>query len=149
MSNVFDVAKYILSALGEVSTMKLQKLCYYSLVEGLISPKHVAIFSNKIEAWVNGPVCRDLWNVHRGHFSINKNMIPNSLLSKTGIPIAYKNYIDSALEKYGKMDGDKLSALAHSEKPWKDAIKNVNSVRNSSNVITHQAIIEFYGKKQK
>jgi len=43
MSNVFDVAKYILSALGEVSTMKLQKLCYYSLVEGLISPKHVAI----------------------------------------------------------------------------------------------------------
>jgi uncharacterized phage-associated protein len=30
MPNIFDIAKYILTAIGgEVSTMKLQKLCYY------------------------------------------------------------------------------------------------------------------------
>jgi uncharacterized phage-associated protein len=147
MCNVFDVAKYILSEIGEVSTMKLQKLCYYSLVEGLISPQQVAIFSNKIEAWANGPVCRDLWNVHKGHFSINKGMIPNLLLSRKKIPIAYKNYINLTIEKYGTMSGSELSALSHGEKPWQNAIGNVNSAKNSSHVITHKAIIEFYGKK--
>ncbi len=30
MANVFDTAKYILEQKGDMSTMKLQKLCYYS-----------------------------------------------------------------------------------------------------------------------
>lgn len=30
MANVFDVAKYILEKKGIMSTMKLQKLCYYA-----------------------------------------------------------------------------------------------------------------------
>lgn len=30
MANVFDTAKYILEQSGPMSTMKLQKLCYYS-----------------------------------------------------------------------------------------------------------------------
>jgi uncharacterized phage-associated protein len=144
MCNVFDVAKYILSEVGEVSTMKLQKLCYYSLVEGLISKDRVVIFHNKFEAWANGPVCRDLWNVHKGHFSINKGMIPNSLLSKNKIPLPYKRCINLAIEKYGSMSGAELSDLTHKEKPWIDAIGDVNSAKNSSHVITHKAIIEFY-----
>jgi len=148
MCKIFDVAKYILSEIGEVSTMKLQKLCYYSLVEGLVSPQHTAIFSNKFEAWANGPVCRDLWNVHKGLFYVDKKIIPTSLLSKREIPVTHKKYINAALEKYGKMTGTELSELTHSEKPWQDAIKNVNSARNSSRIISHKAIIEFYGKKR-
>lgn len=30
MATVFDVAQYILEKTGKISTMKLQKLCYYS-----------------------------------------------------------------------------------------------------------------------
>ena len=30
MGTVFDVAKYILSKTGSITTWKLQKLCYYS-----------------------------------------------------------------------------------------------------------------------
>jgi len=149
MCNVFDTAKYILSEIGEVSTMKLQKLCYYSLVEGLISPQQVAIFNNKFEAWANGPVCRDLWNIHKGHFSINKGMIPSHLLSKKKIPLSYKNYINLAIEKYGNMTGTKLSELTHKEKPWRDSIGDVNSTNNSNRIITHKAIIDFYSSKQK
>jgi uncharacterized phage-associated protein len=147
MCRVFDVAKYILSEIGEVSTMKLQKLCYYSLVEGLVSPQQVAIFPNKFEAWANGPVCRDLWNVHKGLFYVDKKIIPAALLSRKEIPVAYKNYINTALEKYGKKTGTELSELTHNEKPWQDAIKNVNSARNSRHVISNKAIIEFYKRK--
>ncbi|CUP62134.1 Uncharacterized phage-associated protein [Anaerostipes hadrus] len=36
MANVFDAAKYILERLGEMSTMKLQKLCYYAQAWSLV-----------------------------------------------------------------------------------------------------------------
>ena len=36
MATVFDVAKYILEKKGTMSTMKLQKLCYYSQAWSLV-----------------------------------------------------------------------------------------------------------------
>lgn len=36
MANVFDTAKYILEKSGKMSTMKLQKLCYYSQAWALV-----------------------------------------------------------------------------------------------------------------
>lgn len=36
MANVFDTAKYILEFRGKMSTMKLQKLCYYSQAWALV-----------------------------------------------------------------------------------------------------------------
>lgn len=148
MCNVFDVAKYILSEIGEVSTMKLQKLCYYSLVEGLIAEPPVVLFKNKIEAWANGPVCRDLWNVHRGAFYINKSMIKDEYLSNNAeLPVEYKNYINIVLEKYGNMSGAQLSEKTHQEEPWINAINDVNSSKNSTAIISHKAIIDFYSTK--
>ena len=49
MKDVKDVAAYILSKLGYVSTMKLQKLVYYSQVCFLVR-HNKPLFSNKIEA---------------------------------------------------------------------------------------------------
>lgn len=36
MANIFDTAKYILEKSGSMSTMKLQKLCYYSQAWSLV-----------------------------------------------------------------------------------------------------------------
>ncbi len=36
MATVFDVAKYILEKNSEMSTMKLQKLCYYAQAWSLV-----------------------------------------------------------------------------------------------------------------
>lgn len=147
MCNVFDVAKYILSEVGNMSTMRLQKLCYYSLVQGLIADESVVMFKNNIEAWANGPVCRELWNIHKGAFYINKSMIKDDDLSKKkDIPVLYKNYINIVLEKYGKMTGAQLSEQTHKEAPWINAIKDVNSSKNSSSIISHKALVEFYSK---
>ena len=148
MCNVFDVAKYILSEIGEVSTMKLQKLCYYSLVEGLIAKEPVVMFQNKIEAWANGPVCRDLWNLHKGAFYINKSMIKDELLSGESLPLKYKTHINAVLEKYGNMSGTQLSEKTHQEAPWRDAVNNINSSKNSTKIISHKAIMDFYSTNQ-
>ena len=54
MANVFDTAKYILEQKGDMSTMKLQKLCYYSQAWGLVWDDE-PLFDEDFEAWANGP----------------------------------------------------------------------------------------------
>jgi uncharacterized phage-associated protein len=65
--NVFDVAAYILHALGETTAMKLQKLCCYAQAWSL-AWDNVPLFPEEFEAWANGPVCRELYNKHSGMF---------------------------------------------------------------------------------
>lgn len=146
MANVFDVAKYILSEIGEISTMKLQKLCYYSLVRGIVAG-NIIMFPEKFEAWVNGPVCRELWNVHKGAFYIDKSKIANDLLSRNGLNAECKRYINETLEEYSNKSGTQLSEQTHKEQPWIDSIRNINTVKNTRHVISYDSIKQFYGKK--
>ena len=67
--SVFDVAAYILNKLGTISTIKLQKLVYYCQAWSLVWDE-APLFNEKIEAWVNGPVVRELFAFHRGAFQI-------------------------------------------------------------------------------
>ena len=55
MANVFDTAKYILEKSGKMSTMKLQKLCYYSQAWALVWDD-APLFDEDFQAWANGPV---------------------------------------------------------------------------------------------
>ena len=74
MATVFDVAFYILDKLGDMSTMKLQKLCYYAQAWSL-AWDGVPLFNEDFQAWANGPVCRELYEFHRGEFLINSDKI--------------------------------------------------------------------------
>jgi uncharacterized phage-associated protein len=63
---VFDVSKSILHTIGdEISTMKLQKLCYYCQAWHL-AWYGKSLFPEDFERWDNGPVCRELFDLHRG-----------------------------------------------------------------------------------
>ena len=65
MVGVFDVAEYVLSEVGYVSTMKLQKLVFYSQAYSLVAFDE-PLFSDDFEAWVNGPVCPPLVSGSQG-----------------------------------------------------------------------------------
>ena len=57
---VYDVAQYILNSIGgEISAMKLQKLCYYSQAWTLAWDDK-ELFPEEFLRWDNGPVCREL-----------------------------------------------------------------------------------------
>lgn len=58
MATVFDVAKYILDRCSEMSTWKLQKLCYYSQAWHLAWTEK-SIFGEDFEAW---RMVRYVWN---------------------------------------------------------------------------------------
>ena len=97
MADIFDAAKYILEKKGELSTMKLQKLCYYAQAWSLVWDDR-PLFDDDFEAWANGPVCRELFFFSQGFFSVkpeemkgdSSNLLPDKMET-----------IDSVLNYYG------------------------------------------------
>ena len=144
MKDVKDVAAYILSKLGYVSTMKLQKLVYYSQVCFLVR-HNTPLFSNKIEAWANGPVVRDLYEAHKGQFvvSLREMNFDNAVEELSD---EETECIDFVLKVYGEKSGNELSDMTHNEDPWKDAREGLEDGESSNNEISTEAILSYYKK---
>ena len=141
MANVFDTAEYILQQLGEMSTMKLQKLCYYAQAWSLVWDD-TPLFDEDFQAWANGPVCPELFAKTTGKFSV-------TAADETGgdgdLTDNQKDTIDHVLEHYGKHNAQWLSQLTHMEDPWNWARDGVPSGRGCNHVITKDNIAMYYG----
>ncbi len=139
MSNVIDVAQYILDKIGATSTWKLQKLVYYS--QAWHSVWHdKTLFSAQIEAWANGPVCRKLYDQHQGKFTI-KNIVGGD---GSRLKEKEKQTIDAVVTFYGKYNGQQLSDLTHSEEPWKKARIGMGLAERGNAEISLESMNEYY-----
>jgi uncharacterized phage-associated protein len=141
MANVQDVAVYILRKIGKTSAMKLQKLVYYSQAWHLVWEEQ-ALFPEKIEAWANGPVVPELYREHRKRFEVTATTFPDGDPARLTQP--QQETIDAVVDSYGKLKAFELSEMTHREAPWKDARQGVPPGAACSNVITRQAMAEYY-----
>ncbi len=116
MVTVFDVANFILKSRQDTTAWQLQKLCYYSKAWGLVLINN-GIFDEPFEAWANGPVCRTLYYKHKGRHSIPRDFL--TPYSKYSLAEEEESLVEAVLEQYGKMTGEELKELSHSEIPWK------------------------------
>ena len=139
MATVFDVANYILSETGSMTTWKLQKLVYYSQAWHAVWEDQ-QLFQESIEAWANGPVCPDLYSQHRGMFKVGSFGKGKFTLKKSE-----KESIDVVLKHYGKKSAEYLSELTHQEAPWKDARKGLPAGVRGNRKIPVDAMAEYYG----
>lgn len=112
--SVLDVAEYILRKQGELTAMKLQKLVYYAQAWSLVWDER-PLFSERIEAWVNGPVCRSLYASHHRQFSVPPNVMKTGNLD---LDDKGQRTIDAVLAFYGEKSAQWLSDLSHLESPW-------------------------------
>lgn len=140
--SVFDVAKYILKKQGNMTTMKLQKLVYYSQAWSLVWDGE-PLFDAEFEAWANGPVCPELFSAHKGVFVISESMF--KLGDYRNLNRSQKDTIDSTLSFYGEKDGHWLSMLTHEERPWREARKNVQEGDLCNEIITKESMQDYYG----
>ena len=141
MANVFDVAKYILEKKGTMSTMKLQKLCYYAQAWALVwddSP----LFDEEFEAWANGPVCRELFDKTKGWYSVSAE---DETGGYNNLTENEKDTIDRVLEHYGNQNAQWLSQLTHMESPWNEARANTKPGAICDNIITKESMAIYYG----
>jgi len=97
------------------------------------------LFHEQIEAWANGPVVREVFNLHRNEFKISQINGDLTKLTETQVET-----IDSVLDFYGKKDSQWLSELTHMETPWKEARGNLPPGVRSNNIITHAAMMDYY-----
>ena len=139
VADVFDVSDYILSKTGPVSSMKLQKLAFYSQAWSLVWDER-PIFANRVEAWANGPVVPDLFHGHRGEFMISEE--PKG--DRRRLTRDERETVDAVLETYGDKSANWLSALTHSERPWIEARKGLADGERGSREITHGQLADFY-----
>ncbi len=140
MATAHDVAAYILNKRGAMSAMKLQKLVYYSQAWHLVWDEE-PLFAERIQAWANGPVVRELYDVHRGQFTVSR--------WPTGDPSALApseaESVDAIIQHYGDKSAFWLSEATHREDPWRNARGDLGPSDRSSREIKPAAMSEYYG----
>ena len=137
-----DVAASILHLSGFVTTMKLQKMVFYAQVEHL-HLLEVPFFTDRIEAWIHGPVIPELFQHHRGKFLLNSTDLDHVGDSKK-LSVQQREIVKSISGKFADWTGEDLRERVHSEKPWKNARRGLLPREPGSIENTKDAIREFY-----
>jgi uncharacterized phage-associated protein len=133
MTTVFDVAYFILSYEGEMTALKLIKLCYYSYVWHLVWEEK-PLFNESIIANKLGAVIPKLYDLLQGKFKVSKEDIPEY---KELTTLEEENTI-IVLDAYRQWTAAQLTEINKQEDTWKLAIKS------SDNKITDSSIIEYH-----
>ena len=95
MYRVHDLAAYIVATRGPLGAMKLQKLLYYSQAWSLAWDGE-PVFRERVQAWSEGPVVRESFDVHRGDYkiAIYPQGDPKALSPRLTGEVAYK-FVDA------------------------------------------------------
>lgn len=144
---VFDVATYILEKQPKKPPMtawKLQKLVYYCQAWSLVWDEQ-PLFKEKILAWANGPVVKELYTQHKGMFHIEELKKGDS----KHLSVNQKDTINHVLEGYGNKNAQWLSDLTHMEEPWIQARKGLQPGERGNAEIKLATMHEYYSSLDK
>ena len=142
MSNVFDVAKYVLKKLGKTTTMKLEKEVYYCQAWSLAWDEQ-PLFDEDFEAWTNGPVCPQLFEKHRYVFAVDETLFSD--LPDYPFTTDQIETMNTVLEYYGDRHPHWLSELTCMERPWKEARNGIPAGIGCDHIITKESMQDYYG----
>ena len=136
---------YIFKRAEEVTPLALQKMLYF--IQGIYMVFFdVELFSEECEAWVHGPVFKDVYEVFK-NFKYNPiddtrfAMFQNRFNELTDNE---KKVIDLVVDSFGMYSGKTLEQITHGEAPWKDARANCLSGEPSSEIISKDAIKKYF-----
>lgn len=139
--SIMATARFILDeAARPMTTMKLQKLCYFAQGWTLAWTEGIPLFSEDFEAWRNGPVCPQLYRQHRGKYAVGSDDLPEAF----GLQPWHGSAIKAAIEPYRLMTGQQLSEITHGVGPWVDARAAVGASAPSNTVISKEAMQVFF-----
>lgn len=138
MVDVFDLADWFL-AKEKMTHKKLQKLCYYAQAWSYaICPEPI---SNAVfEAWIHGPVCRELYEKYKGY---GFDYIPQPKQPPQLQP-SEVDFLEDAWLTYGNQTANALEALSHSEPPWQIARAGLDANDRSGRVIAPEDMKRYY-----
>lgn len=109
MASIHDVATMILSRYDRpITTMKLQKLAYFAQ-EWSFALRGCELFPEEFLAYRNGPVNYDLFDLHRGQFTVHA--WPRG--KRARLNPEEQIVVDAVLHTYGELSGKTLGDFTH------------------------------------
>uniref|UniRef100_A9A7H7 Putative prophage protein (Ps3) n=1 Tax=Methanococcus maripaludis (strain C6 / ATCC BAA-1332) TaxID=444158 RepID=A9A7H7_METM6 len=136
---IFELANWFLSK-SSMTHKKLQKLCYYAVAWHYALYDKQLISNDTFEAWVHGPVSRELYEKYRGYAW-------NPIGQRSEAPnfdADDNQYLEILYETYKHLDGHQLEARTHEELPWKEARKGLGELDPSNNIINPETMCNYY-----
>src|SRR6056297_940953 len=114
-----SAVRYLLMQTSEITPLALQKLLYFA--QGFQKAfSNSFLFEEDCEAWVHGPVYRNIYEKYRSH---GYNPIEDNELSYEIINLSEdeKELLDHIVLYFGCYSGKVLEKMTHSEEPWRVA----------------------------
>lgn len=128
----------------DMSNKKLQKMCYYAYAwYKTIYNKSIADIN--FEAWVHGPVSRELYHQFKDYGWENIPKYYGFIDADEKVV----NFCDKVVELYGTFSADELEEKTHHEEPWLRARHGITAYESSDVIIKDYDIIEFYSKDKR
>jgi uncharacterized phage-associated protein len=104
-----DVARELRRRLPSAGIVKIQKLLYYC--QGWhVTRNGDALFTEPVEAWVNGPVVAK-------HWADEKHERPQP--ERRALSDSQLATVEYVVERYGRYPGQTLIRMSHLEDPWR------------------------------
>ena len=155
MNSIHDITDYIILRVksedkhASLINLKLQKLLYYVQAWSYGINKQ-PIFNGEFEAWVHGPVNREIYNrFNPTKYLYSEINIDDCLNNSVSLSSGDAEFVDFVLENYLKYSGAELERLSHNEKPWIVTRGDLNVNERCEKVIDPKLMIEDYGEKWK
>lgn len=138
-----ELAKYIICRMAEkgerINHLKLQKLLYYVQAWHMVYTEQ-PLFEEDFEAWLHGPVLRNVWNYYKT-FSVMFDNLPCDEHYNVDLTEEQQEIIDDVLDEYGERSGYYLECLTHAEGPWQEARR-----KGENTLISKEVMQEYYSR---
>lgn len=142
ISKLESAVRYLLMQISEITPLALQKLLYFA--QGFQKAfADIFLFEEDCEAWVHGPVYRNVYEKYRGH---GYNPIEEKELSFENINLSEdeKGLLDHIVLYFGCYSGKVLENMTHSEEPWRSARRGLMDWESSDRIIEKEEIGSYF-----
>jgi uncharacterized phage-associated protein len=152
LADIDDVADYIIWKMNEASwinVLKLQKLLYY-VQAWMLAFENRRCFRGGFQAWVHGPVNRDIYDRFKDIKSMYSRVRPRDIREEFDpdkMHNAVVAHIDAVLEAYGALSDDQLEDMTHSEEPWIEARGDCSPRERCENFIAETTMRDYYAAR--
>lgn len=135
------VTEYLIKECEDVTPLALQKLLYY--IQGFgYSFLGRFIFKEDCEAWVHGPVYRDIYIKYKEYrYDPIKS---HNEEKKLQLDFSEKIIIDNIIKSFGYYSGKILERFTHEEKPWRETRANIPNGQSSEEIVKKDLIKEYF-----
>lgn len=147
MAAAIEVARYIVQLAAEqeepdaLTPLRVQKLLYYA--QGWhLAVYGIPLFVEPIEAWMHGPVVRDVYGYLSSHGNLGVD--PAVIGAPQHLSEEHKTYLRGFWDSYRDFSAYRLYKATHTEQPWLDARKGVEPGERSNQRIPQEAMRDFF-----